>query len=438
MIAGAMPVWFLQKIDIMARKSKAKSNQAVEKIAAIGSLLILITAWWLGGLQISERQLHQLDSLITDSQQLTKVKEGLYRIMASDTQSGWLSTGSGVGYGGEMNVAVKIDQQGNIEQTAILSIKDTSSYVTKVIDNGLINQILGASARTGLSVDAISGATLSSNGIAQAANSAIDPVREQLYGYRLEQQSSPLDNLGLVDLLAVLFFALAVMISRSSSKHKTKMQWTLMVGSLLLFGFYSAALISSSTMGILISGSWSAGLGNYTAIILLVLCVAYILLFNKNIYCQMLCPMGVTQQCLSRLTRAKAIPLKHKVFQWIPRAILLATLAAGLCFRNPAAFSYEPFGIMFGMVGSMYLFILTFLILITSLLVHRPWCKTLCPITAMTDYLLFFKQWYKQASKAKKRANKARSKGKSDKPRKKNVNPCPADEQPIAVKIEEG
>ncbi|MCW8329109.1 FMN-binding protein [Photobacterium sp. SDRW27] len=410
----------------MARKSKRKSNQVIEKIASVMSLFILIAAWWFGGIQISDRQFTMLESLIEENQQLVKIEENLFQIIEGEEIKSWLGIGTGIGYGGELNIALKLDNKGTVQQASILSIKDTSSYVNKVIENGLVNKILGETSRKQIQADGISGATLSSNGILQGVNEAAEPVRQQLFNYQLKEQTSPLDTVGFLDLLAVVMFFLAVFISRSGSIHKVKIQWTLMIASLGIFGFYSASLISSSTMGILISGSWRSGLGNYTAFVLLVLSLGYILLFNKNLYCQMLCPMGITQQCLSKLTNSKTISLKHKAFQWFPRFLLLATLACGLYFRNPSAFSYEPFGIMFGMVGSLYLFILTLLVLITSLLVHRPWCKTLCPITAMTDYIVFLKDWYKQATKPNKK-----------KKRMATGNKQPAAAQSISVKIEE-
>ena len=76
--------------------------------------------------------------------------------------------------------------------------------------------------------------------------------------------------------------------------------------------------------------------------------------------------------------------------------------------------TYEPFGIMFGMIGSMYLFVLTVLVLLTSLAVRRPWCQTLCPVNAMTDYIKFNKMWVKQSwnkSKKSKKRKLARQQG---------------------------
>ncbi len=109
-----------------------------------------------------------------------------------------------------------------------------------------------------------------------------------------------------------------------------------------------------------------------------------------------MCPFGAVQQCLAKVGNAKPSPVRHQFFIWFPRVLLLITLCLGAYFRNPAAFVYEPFGIAFGMIGGMYLFVLTVMIILTSLVVRRPWCQSLCPINAMTDFLVFNKNWFKQ------------------------------------------
>lgn len=397
----------------MSRRSKPKSNQNLEKILAVSSILILILAWWLGSTQLSQQKISMLNGLVSNNETLSNVEGGLYRVSQQGEQTAWLSIGEGIGYGGAMSVAIKTDLLGNVIQTSILSIKDTSSYVEKVIESGLFETILGQSSKSAISVDAISGATLTSKGLLDGTNFALDPIRQQIWQYQIAEPNNPLDNVGLMDVAALLLFILSVMISRSSSEYKVKMQWALMLSAMVILGFYSASLISSSTIAILVSGSWTGGLGNYTALLLLILTAGYLLVSGKNVYCQMICPMGTTQQCLSKLANAKTLTLKGQLFVWLPRVILLVVLAGNLYFHNPASFTYEPFGIMFGMVGSIYLFAATITIVITSLFVHRPWCKTLCPINALTDYLLFCRSWVKQIKKSKaKRQSKAHRNGK--------------------------
>lgn len=159
---------------VMSRKTRKKSKQIIEKIAALGSLCILIAAWWLGGIEISERQITLLNSLANSNQQLLKVDDDLYKVVEFNDQIAWLGVGKGVGYGGELTVAVKMDMDGTVHQTSIVSIKDTASYISKVIDSGFVHQFLDISGKKTLSVDAVSGATLSSNGIMHAINTAAD------------------------------------------------------------------------------------------------------------------------------------------------------------------------------------------------------------------------------------------------------------------------
>ena len=147
-----------------------------------------------------------LDSLIEKNQQLIKVEENLFQIIEGEEIKSWLGIGTGIGYGGELNIALKLDTKGNVQQASLLSIKDTSSYVTKVIESGLVNKILGTTSRNLIHVDGISGATLTSNGILQGVNDAADPVRQQIFDYQLKEQASPLDTVDVLDGLAVILF----------------------------------------------------------------------------------------------------------------------------------------------------------------------------------------------------------------------------------------
>ncbi len=395
----------------MKKKQRKQSKQRFEKLASVGSILLLILAWYLGGLRIADSQNGLLNDLLADGNSLQAISAGLYQGHSkSDTQaSEWIGIGSGIGYGGPMEVALTVSHQGEIKRVAVLSSKDTSSYLEKVVQGKLLDKLLGQNIKTSIYVDAISGATLSSNALLQATNAAADPVRKQLFGFTLTEPASVILNFRWLDIVALLMFALAVWVSKTRHPKKSAFNWALLLTSMGLFGFYSASLFSSSTMGIFASGAWISGLGNYTPLILLLLSAGYIIAYNKNIYCQSLCPFGAAQECLAKIGNAKATTFKHDFFIWFPRVILLAALCFGGYFRNPASFSYEPFGIMFGMVGSLYLFVLTVLVVITSLLIRRPWCRSLCPINAMTDFLKFNKNWAKQISKQRQKSRSERA-----------------------------
>lgn len=395
----------------MTKKNTSNRNKNRDKILSISSILLLIFSWYFGGLRDNNSQSKFFESIVTKDENIVEVTPQLFKIIPNNSENTniikWVSFGSGIGYGGELTVGSVFLPDGTIQRISLLSSKETSSYFDKVVEEKLPEGLLTNSISKLLEYDAISGATLTSQAYVDAVNQSADPIREQLYAKRLVNKSSILDYLKWLDFAAVIFFASAVWVNRSRSAYKAKFNAGLLFGSTVLFGFHSASLYSSSTMGGLIFGSWISGVANYTPFILLILSIGYILYYNRNIYCQSLCPFGAIQQCLANVGNAKSSPIRHQLFIWFPRALLLTTLCMGAYFRSPAEFIYEPFGIAFGMIGGMYLFVLTIMILLTSLVVRRPWCQSLCPINAMTDFLVFNKHWAKQVQNQVK--NKRRS-----------------------------
>ncbi|WP_419206688.1 4Fe-4S binding protein [Photobacterium leiognathi] len=373
-------------------------NKNLEKILSILSILLLIVAWYLGGLRSNNSQAQFFEHIVSPSVRMHEVGPNLYQLIdkGGETDDKWISFGSGIGYGGELTVGAVFTASGDVETVSLLSSKETSSYFEKVVEEKLPEALLGKNIKTTLHVDAITGATLTSDAYVHALNQAADPVRKTLFDYRLSEQNSPWYYVKWLDAAALILFVIAVWVNRTRSEHKVKMNLALLTVSTLLFGFHSASLYSASTMGGFVYGSWISGVASYTPFILLALSIIYIFCYNRNIYCQSLCPFGAVQQCLAKVGNAKPSPVRHQFFIWFPRVLLLITLCLGAYFRNPAAFVYEPFGIAFGMIGGMYLFVLTVMIILTSLVVRRPWCQSLCPINAMTDFLVFNKNWFKQ------------------------------------------
>ncbi|MGF1737049.1 4Fe-4S binding protein [Photobacterium satsumensis] len=407
----------------MERKTKPRRNNTFDKFVSVLSILVLAFAWYLGGQRTNDSQAQFFESVTSGDERLIEVTPQLYQIVAADnsghssnTESQsritpeplkWIGFGTGVGYGGELTIGAVFTNQGEVETIALLNAKETTSYFDKVVEQKLPETLLAQNIKTALSVDAVSGATLTSEAYTQALNQAADPVRMQLFGYHFTETKPAWHYLKWLDAAALFFFAAAVWVNRTRSEHKAKMNIALLTGSTLLFGFHSASLYSASTMGGLIFGTWISGVANYTPFILLILSIGYILYYNRNVYCQSLCPFGAVQQCLAKVGKAKSSPIRQTFFIWFPRFLLLVTLCLGAYFRNPAAFVYEPFGIAFGMIGGMYLFILTVMILLTSLIVRRPWCQSLCPINTLTDFVVFNKNWLKQMTKRKRPARKA-------------------------------
>ncbi|MGF1864152.1 4Fe-4S binding protein [Enterovibrio norvegicus] len=399
----------------MTKQKSTNRNKTVEKVFSIVSVILLIAAWSLGGLRTDNSQSQFFKQVLASGEQAVEVSPRLFKVVPDGQRDAeplkWIGIGAGVGYGGELTVGGVFLSDGQVETIALLSSKETASYFDKVVDEKLPDGLLEQNIARTLSIDAVSGATLTSDAYTHALNQAADPVRAIEFNYQLSDTPALWEYLKWLDLAAVLFFGVAVWVNKTRSPYKAKMNGALLFASTVVFGFYSASLYSASTMGGLIFGSWLTGVANYTPFILLALSLGYIVYYNRNVYCQSLCPFGAVQQCLAKVGNAKSSPVRHQFFVWLPRVILLATLCLGAYFRNPAGFVYEPFGIAFGMIGGMYLFVLTVLIVLTSLVVRRPWCQSLCPINAMTDFVVFNKNWFKQMRSQPSKKKRASSVG---------------------------
>ncbi len=123
-----------------------------------------------------------------------------------------------------------------------------------------------------------------------------------------------------------------------------------------------------------------------------------ILARGKNPYCHWICPFGAVQETLGVIGGARNRNLGYytEFFRWLPRGLALTAILVALLFRNPGISSYEVFGTMFDLEGSPFQFGLLAAVLVTSLLVRRPWCRFLCPIGAIDDFLRALRGWVKK------------------------------------------
>ncbi|MGF1686137.1 4Fe-4S binding protein [Photobacterium japonica] len=390
-----------------------------EKIAIVATLVILLLAWFFGGLRQDASVQQTLSQATSSGLVYTAAGENLWQARARDngldvnhTQKApiaWLSRATAIGYGGPLDIVTAIDNTGKLSGIAITASAETESYLRQVTDSGFVDAFLDQNAQslttTLAVVDGISGATLTSKAIQHAIlTSSQHSARDGL------QQAIPLASTSALTLpnwmdgLALVLFVAAMVINQAGFKWKVAGRRTIMGVSLIMLGFYAAAPFGLGTVGYVLNGFWMGGVASYTSLMLLLLTVGYLLFSNKNIYCNTVCPFGAAQECVGKLNKAKACKSNHPVMLWLPRVLVTFTLALGLYFRSPSSFSFEPFGMAFNMIGGPLLFALAILVVLTSLFVHKPWCQSLCPITQTMAFLRAVKQWGKSLTKKKRPA----------------------------------
>ncbi|MFH1709533.1 MAG: RnfABCDGE type electron transport complex subunit G [bacterium] len=89
------------------------------------------------------------------------------------------------GYGGTIDMVVGIDLKGRVAGLKILSMKETPGLGIKASEPGFLKQFTGKTSRSPLKakkdIDAITGATITSQAIADGVKQALAKYREEIY-----------------------------------------------------------------------------------------------------------------------------------------------------------------------------------------------------------------------------------------------------------------
>lgn len=111
-----------------------------------------------------------------------KEEEELFVIYEDEAIAGYTFLASGNGYSGAINMLVGIDMDYNIKDVAILSQTETPGLGNKITEKEFTDQFIGLTSadiilsRDGGSIDAITGATISSRAVTDAIREKIPEI----------------------------------------------------------------------------------------------------------------------------------------------------------------------------------------------------------------------------------------------------------------------
>lgn len=223
-------------------------------------------------------------------------------------------------------------------------------------------------------VDAVSGATLSSNGIignvkrgiAYAAKNADEPSL-------IEQMNfSP-------KLIAGILVVLMAAILPLFLKNKTYRTVQLILNVIVL-GFWSGTFLSWSLFVNFMSNGvsiWST----IIPIIMLIVAFIYPLFGKKNYYCTHICPCGSLQD-LAAKAKIRKWRMNNQLVKWLNRfrkglfVLLMFLMLSGVW---TAWMDYEVFAAFIFQAASAVVLILGCVVVALSFFVPRPYCRFVCP-----------------------------------------------------------
>ncbi|MBL7141659.1 sulfite exporter TauE/SafE family protein [Patescibacteria group bacterium] len=215
-----------------------------------------------------------------------------------------------------------------------------------------------------------------------------------LYGQGLIENYIPL-------IVFCLLIFLAVILSFSKSKKYFWSRNLILLISLIYFGFVlKNALCPIRTFQLLfIDGSKIVM--SLVLFLFFLLPIILALLIGK-IYCNWICPLGGFQEFIFQGKRL--IKCKYLSKDFLPKGkwrtqfkyfFLVFIILVLLILREPILCGIDPFGTLFGRFVTTVSIVLLFVLIISSIFIHRPWCQFFCPygaVLSLLSKLSFFKK----------------------------------------------
>lgn len=351
-------------------------------------IAIVITVAAILGNRRSEKNDRELVSAFLapgDVYQLVNPNKGLL-LEDNEDLKGFIYSGRAKGYNGIVRVASVVDTFGSIRSVHLYSNDETPSFSAKIARKNFADRFVGvrvSDLTEGIvSVDAVAGATITSNAITEAI------VSGYMYGEGLNVKKVSLIRLGWPEYVVLALFFLSVLLSLPKLRPASRyLKWIIWGLSILFLGFVLGQPITLPRFISLLRGYMPDSGTELYVLILPLLAIGFVLTTGKNVYCRSVCPFGATQEFLGEMGKASEVKLKRfrtaKYIQW---GITLIAILLALIFSNPSMAEYSVFGAFFQLTGTPIIFILLMLTVIMSMLFRRPWCRYLCPVDGVMAY----------------------------------------------------
>ena len=297
------------------------------------------------------------------------------------------------GYGGPVPLRIHVSKDGVVAAIEAEPNAETPDFFNQA--KLLLTRWQGKTVDVAMAetdkVDAVSGATFSSNaiianmqrGLAYAnRHTAQSKAADDASGAILEDSGSSSASGwtigGIAALIVVLLGAIVPLFYKSRRWHTAQL-----VLNVVVLGLWTGTFVSFTLLMRLFSGGLSlAALATLAAPLLMVLVALFYPLAGKpGHYCAHVCPFGSAQELAGKLTRRKLrVPVRLNKALNMFRTVLWAVLMVLLLTGTWAAWiDYELFTAFLYSSASVWVVVFAVLFLVLSVWVPRPYCRYVCP-----------------------------------------------------------
>jgi len=377
------------------RQNKASFKWKKRDSLVLAVLILFVACWFIGKRQYATYLDPFFEKAWPNNTSYTITGDNQAEVFdANGKLIGYMSKGTGEGYGGPLSIGVSFDTLGNVMSIAVLEYRETPSFFQKVINSGILQVFVKRSvfdsSFSSNQVDGVSGATMTYRALTESLDKASVTVGKRSFNIEYPEKDKDI-IFGLPEMVLLALFTIAV-IRRKVLKGKTGkiLRWVTLIAGLILIGFTFNRPFVLTQINMVLLGYWPDWHIHLYWYILIIGLFLFKTKEDWNTYCYDFCPFGACQEVIAQIGGAKNRPvLWPKILLWLQRSLAIAAVSMALLFRNPGFSSFEIFGTLFDLNGSSYQFALLAVILLLSLFIYRPWCNFLCPLHKNTLEGLF-------------------------------------------------
>jgi len=286
------------------------------------------------------------------------------------------------GYAGPTPLYIYVDAAQVVRGVLSADNSETPDFYRRA-EQDVFRQVVGMSLGDVASrkVDAVSGATFSSNAIIHNLKYAIAARSQAAIA---QQGHTPAIGWGRT--LAVVAVLAVGIVAAFRWRGKKKVRLLVLFLNVVVTGFWCGQFLSLS----LVRGWVQNGLDPLLylpSVLLLLVAIVMPYLHRPHHYCQWVCPYGSLQEIAWALPLPKwhVAPSVFRVMRLVRYAVLLLLLAALWFGLGVGILDYEPFAAFNVSTALTAVIVLALAFVVLGVFIPRPWCRCLCPVGTLLE-----------------------------------------------------
>jgi NosR/NirI family transcriptional regulator, nitrous oxide reductase regulator len=387
----------------MATISRRQRKNLLERRLLLATVLLVVAAWAYGYLTSGAEALPLVSEVLPEAVEIRS--QGQLYIGLDETGEivGYASVGSASGYAAPIEMLVGVNPAGEILGVKVVQQRESPGFFRLLEGNDWLERFHGRSITTplqlGQDIDAVSGATISAEGVATAIRLAVRTIAADGLNEPLPPENRPI-QFGWPEITLLLLYGAGFAGHKIRNRQwKTRIRWGTLIAGMVILGFIFTMPLTITMIISLLSGYWPDWTNNLYWYLLIGGILFVTTVDAKNPYCSWFCPFGAFQECLAAVSGAKVFrPLQcYDALKWLQRGLALTAVVLGLALRQPGVASYEPFATLFDFQGTAVRWAFLLIIVLASLAIYRPFCNYLCPLDPVVDFIAVTRRWVKES-----------------------------------------